>query len=72
MTFPRLETLSDYWQQHPPIHLLMASFVGHKPPNKPKKISKQKKENDFDELMQIFGQVGGKVIKHDGHSKGTI
>jgi hypothetical protein len=32
MTLPRLYALRRYWTRHPPVHLLVAAFVGYKPP----------------------------------------
>lgn len=28
---PRLEALQAYWQQHPPLHIVVAAALGHKP-----------------------------------------
>jgi hypothetical protein len=32
MTLPRLYALNRYWEQSPPMHLLLAGYVGYKPP----------------------------------------
>jgi hypothetical protein len=31
MTLPRFKALSEYWKLHPPVHILLAGFVGYKP-----------------------------------------
>jgi len=31
MTLPRLYAMSDYWKDHPPLHLLVAAFFEVKP-----------------------------------------
>jgi hypothetical protein len=31
MTFPRFKALVNYWKLHPPVHVLLAGFVGYKP-----------------------------------------
>lgn len=31
LTLPRLRALSRYWSQHPPVHLLVAAYLGYKP-----------------------------------------
>ena len=31
LTLPRLTALTKYWSEHPPVHLLLAGFVGFKP-----------------------------------------
>jgi hypothetical protein len=32
VTLPRLRSLLRYWSEHPPVHELVAAFVGYKPP----------------------------------------
>lgn len=29
---PRLKALNRYWLQHPPVHLLVAAYLGYEPP----------------------------------------
>ncbi len=55
MTLPRLRALDNYWHKFPPLHFLVAGFVGYKP-----KEIKVESKDDLGELMQIFGK--GKVI----------
>ena len=31
MTLPRLMSLQNYWGEHPPIHRMVASYLGYKP-----------------------------------------
>jgi hypothetical protein len=35
MTFQRIATLQEYWRSFPPVHILVAGFVGYKAPPKP-------------------------------------
>jgi len=35
LTIPRLNALTAYWQRHPPMHILLAAYVGYKAPAKP-------------------------------------
>lgn len=32
LTLPRLDALDNYWRRHPPVHLLVAAYLGYKPP----------------------------------------
>jgi hypothetical protein len=32
LDIPRLSALSSYWRVHPPMHVLLAGYVGFKPP----------------------------------------
>jgi hypothetical protein len=32
LTLPRLKALMRYWEAHPPVHLLVASYLGYKAP----------------------------------------
>jgi hypothetical protein len=34
MTLPRLYGMMDYWKDHPPLHIVLAAFVGIKPSKK--------------------------------------
>jgi len=31
LTIPRLKALMSYWHRHPPVHLLVAAYLGYKP-----------------------------------------
>ena len=31
LTLPRLKALRRYWRKHPPVHLLVAAYLGYKP-----------------------------------------
>lgn len=35
LTLPRLEALYSYWRHHPPLHVLVAAYMGVKAPTKP-------------------------------------
>ena len=35
LTIPRLRALMRYWEQHPPVHLLVAAYLGFKPSGAP-------------------------------------
>jgi hypothetical protein len=64
---PQVEALSKYWRKHPPVHLLVAAFVGYQAPEEPvtaaletlpipaKNLAKQ----DFDALLDKFGIANG-------------
>lgn len=31
MTLPRLAALTEYWRSNPPLHQLIAAYIGYKP-----------------------------------------
>jgi len=35
MTFSRLEAMNRYWDENPPIHLLIKSYMGYESKSKP-------------------------------------
>jgi hypothetical protein len=45
------EDLFDYWRQSPPIHELMAAYVGYKPPATAAKQSGQDFASFYAEMM---------------------
>ncbi len=53
MTLPRLYAMNRYWQDHPPVHILLAAFMGMKPTDK-----MEAEEAGLDELLQAFGGAG--------------
>jgi hypothetical protein len=48
MTLPRLKALTEYWREHPPLHILVAGYFGIK--------SKREADADPDELMALIDQ----------------
>jgi hypothetical protein len=53
MTLPRLFAINHYQQDHPPVHVLLAGFMGVK--QKPKE---SEGEDNLDELLQAMGASG--------------
>lgn len=53
MTFPRFYALLDHWQKHPPVHLLVAAFLGYG--------EKTRRPGTLNELVADFKQAGGRV-----------
>lgn len=59
--------MNSYWQSHPPVHLMVAEYLGIKP--KPKARSKESPaksgagntEQDLQEFIQAFASAGGAV-----------
>lgn len=45
---PRLEALSNYWSDHPPLQWMVAAYFGIKPKNK------TNNEDDIAQLMAMF------------------
>jgi hypothetical protein len=63
MTIPRFLSLSKYWQDHPPVHHLVAAFTGYKGRGggkatpKPSQDADREMENFFAEFSGLGGQV---------------
>lgn len=56
---PRMKHLGDYWAQHPPMHILMASYVGFKPQAMPS-------ENDEQgDIAEALNALGGDTLSED-------
>lgn len=49
LTWPRIEALYDEWADHPPVHEMVAVYLGYKPQSK-----KTKKYGDLAELIGMF------------------
>lgn len=50
LDIPRLAALNAYWRNHPPVHYLLAAFVGFKPP-------RERTVNSDQELAALFGAL---------------
>ncbi len=57
MEFPDYLRLARYWRRHPPVHLMVAAYLGVKPPKSPEQNG-AKPSFDFGALMR--GAAGGK------------
>jgi hypothetical protein len=47
--------MSQYWRDHPPLHLLVAAFLGVKPATKQ---TKEEKEATIDQMVADFAIAG--------------
>jgi len=65
LDLPRLKTLNKYWKKFPPVHVLIASYVGYKEPAEETPASKDQNIMDF---LTAFPQrkPGTLVADHDG------
>ena len=62
MDFPRLFAMNRYWQQHPPLHIMVASFMGIKPEARARVTSEaHNTRQDLESFMQQFGAAGGSI-----------
>ena len=64
MTIPRFLTLSKYWQNHPPVHHLVAAFTGYKGADGKRAVpppSSQDDETDMEIFLAEFQGIGGRV-----------
>ncbi len=64
MTFSRLDAITKYHETNPPLHVMVASYLGYyKPENRPKK-KKTETENtpdDVAEFARLFSSFGGTI-----------
>ena len=60
LTLPRYYALADYWQEHPPTHLLVAAFMGYEAtPKKP--ACGPDNPGSLADLISSFQAIGGIV-----------
>lgn len=57
MTLLRYAQLQRYWRQHPPVHILVAAYLGYKAP----RVIDQSGESNLGELISMFAGTGGKI-----------
>jgi len=50
MTLPRLDAMKDYWNDNPPLHQLVAAYLGHKPV-----ASKTDEMGTLDDFVKAMG-----------------
>lgn len=53
MTIPRLDAFNRYWERNPPVHMLVAAYMGIGAKAKPKKMA----DADIEALMKSFPQT---------------
>jgi hypothetical protein len=51
MDLPKLAALNRYWDHSPPVHILVARYLGVKPKAKP---APEQVESQADDLMQLI------------------
>lgn len=51
MDLPRLYAMNDYWDSHPPMHVMVAAYLGIKPKNT------KATENDPAEIEALLGML---------------
>lgn len=61
MSLVQLKSFKAYWTRHPPVHLLVASYIGYKPQeNDP---SSEQEQPDLDAFIQESMKIHGAVIE---------
>ena len=53
MTIPRMTDLSCYWKAHPPLHLMVQSYLGIKGEAKAT-VEPEARENQIGDLISMF------------------
>jgi len=54
MTIPRMNDLATYWKAHPPLHLMVQSYLGIKGEAKPVEPSSADREEQLGQLISMF------------------
>ncbi|EOF9914138.1 hypothetical protein ACGLR3_002096, partial [Neisseria gonorrhoeae] len=57
LDLPRIKHLNEYWREHPPVHILAASYMGVKP-------SSGSVQSEADEAEAV-GMLGGGELSED-------
>jgi len=52
MTIPMVEELNRYWSLHPPMHIMVADYLGYKPKAK-------EKQADLAEIIAMSNAMNG-------------
>jgi hypothetical protein len=52
--WPEAMDLLDYWAAHPPVHVLVAGFMGLKPKKKLKKTAQPEQPQDVQSLVNLL------------------
>jgi hypothetical protein len=58
MTIPRYLTLTDYWSRHPPIHLMMAAYLGVGKEKAKKKLT----EGELQEFIALSQGANARTV----------
>lgn len=54
MTIPQLEDLMRYWKSHPPLHLMVQSFLGIEGKDAAVEEAQKPTEQDLQALVSMF------------------
>ena len=65
MPFSRALELFDYWQTDPPVHELVAAFVGFKSDRAPRASTQQAKGIDPEQAKTFIAGLGGQAMHTD-------
>lgn len=52
MDLPTLAALTKYWNHSPPVHVLVAQYLGYKPSEKPTTKAVESQADDLIQLIQ--------------------
>ncbi len=59
LDFPALQGFTDYWRSHPPVHVMVAAYLGIEPQSKPSDKPREVDESTIAELMGAFERTPG-------------
>lgn len=58
LTFKRLETLHVHWRKNPPLHKLVAAYLGYEPPaSAPGKMADRDWTKDVNDAMRLASSL---------------
>lgn len=68
MTLSDVDDLYEYWREHPPVHELVAAFVGYKPPERKQYLSAEDLERDTGASADPFSAAARMWMKNSAEN----
>lgn len=54
LDIPRLAAMNEHWRKHPPVHIMVAAYLGYEP-----KAQKRESVNSPEEIEKLIAMMGG-------------
>lgn len=64
MTLPRVYAMTQHWQDHPPLNLMVQAYLGIKPDKSPPATPQGPVSNNSGDLLGLFQAAGGRVVQN--------
>lgn len=74
MTLPRYNTMQRFWKKWPPMQILLAHYVGYKPPVPAEEVEDSEgdelDEESMNQLVQMFGPLPQRKPRGESNGEG--